>query len=266
MSGYNVAAINGMYPMYNSYFNQAALSNLYDMDYSPMGMGGSIFGGGMMPFMPSFGGGLNYDSYFNNMKNYLNFTSDYNLQMVENQRRNDLRINATDEGIQNAAAILKEKIDANEQEQIQAAFAAYVKSVAAKYPGESKQNIINRAKSLYANLYNISINDDIRAKGNNSFKQGLYQTLTLGLADNTTAEENIAILSGQPVSRTEQTNKVLGRTAGGFIMGTGAVLGLSQIKALKHLKGKWAVLGGIAGAAISGIGALFGGTRNTEKA
>ncbi len=264
MSGYNVAAINGMYPMYNNYFNQAALSNLYDMDYGPMGMNGSLFGG-MMPFMPSFGGGLNYDSYFNNMKSYLNFTSDYNLQMVENQRRNDLRINATDEGIQNAAAVLKEKIDANEQEQIQAAFAAYVKSVAAKYPGESKQNIINRAKSLYTNLYNISINDDIRAKGNNSFKQGLYQTLTLGLADNTTAEENIAILSGQPVSRTEQTNKVLGRAAGGFIMGTGAVLGLSQIKALKHLKGKWAVLGGIAGAAISGIGALFGGTRKTEQ-
>lgn len=262
MSGYNVAAINGMYPMYNSYMNQSALSNMYDMD---MGMYGSIFNGGMMPFMPAFGGGMNYDYYFNNMKNYLNFTSDYNLQMVENQRRNDLRINATDEGIRNAAAVLREKIAADEQEQILGAYKSFVEAVAAKYPGESAQNIINRAKNTYSTLYNTSITDDIRSKGSNSFKQGLFQTLTFGLANNTTAEENISAISGQPVARSEQISKFLGRSSGGFIVGTGAVLGLSQIKALKHLKGKWAVLGGLAGAVISGITALCGVGTRSEK-
>lgn len=266
MPDYNVAAMNGMYPMYNNYLNQSALGNMYDTDLysSPMGMGGSIFGGSM-PFMPTFGGGMNLDSYYKNMTDNLNFTSNWQLQMVENQRRNELKLNAYDEGIQSAASVLNEKIAANEQEQIQQAFLAYVEAVAAKYPGESKQAIINRAKSEYQRLYNTSVSDDIRQKGSNSFLQGMYQSLTLGLADNTTAEENISQITGQPVSRSANMQKALGRTAGGFIVGSGTMLAASPlIKGIKGLRGKWAIIAGIAGAAIAGISSLAGSSRKAE--
>ena len=239
----------GMYnPMYSSYINNAFLSNMYDTDY--MGMNGSIFG--MMPFTPSFTG-LNYDAYFNNMKDYLNFTSDYNLQMVENQRKNELRINAVDEGIRNAAAVLNEKIAGNEQEQVVGAFQNLVNAVAAKYPGENERNIINRAKATYQSLYNTSLTDDIRAKGRDSFTQGLFQVLTFGVANNVTAEENISTLSGQPESKSSKIRKGLGRGLGGAILGGGAVLAANQLKWLKCLKGKWAVLGMIAGGIIAGV-------------
>ncbi len=233
-----------MNPMYNSYMTQAGLYDMYN--------GGSIFG-----MMPSFTG-MNYDSYFNNMKNYLNFTSDYNLQLVENQRRNELRINAVDEGIRSAASVLNDKIKANEQEQILGAFENLVNAVARKYPGETEKDIINRAKSSYQSIYDTSINNDIRANGNGSFKQGLYQVLSFGLANNVTAEENIAALTGQPEAKSSKIEKALGRATGGALMGGGAVLALSQLKWLKCLKGKWAVLGMIAG----GLAASITGLRN----
>lgn len=265
MAGEAITPINGYMNPYSSYLNQASLYNIYDTDTmysSPLGMGGSIFGGGMMPFMPTFGGGMNYDSYFNNMKSYLNFTSDYQYQMAENQRNNDLRLNAVDEGIQNAASVLNEKIAANEQEQIQQAYETLLAAVAAKYPNADKKAIINRAKTEYARIYRTSITDDIRQKGNNSFLQGLYQSLTLGLADNKTAEENISALTGQPVSRTASMEKTLGRATGGFIVGSGTVLGASAlIPAVKGLKGKWAILAGLAGAAIAGLGGIFSSQR-----
>ena len=170
----DVAAV-GSLPMYNGWANYSGLSNLYDTDL----MGSSIFNGYMMPFMP--GGGINYDKYFNQMNDYLNFTSDYSLNMVENQRRNELRLNAADESIRNAAAILNEKIADNEQQQIMLAYRAYLEAVAAKYPGESERNIIARAKTDYQRLYNTSISDDIRKYGHNSFTHGLFNGLTFGL-------------------------------------------------------------------------------------
>ena len=218
----DVAAV-GSLPMYNGWANYSGLSNLYDADL----MGSSIFNGYMMPFMP--GGGINYDKYFNQMNDYLNFTSDYSLNMVENQRRNELRLNAADESIRNAAAILNEKIADNEQQQIMLAYRAYLEAVAAKYPGESERNIIARAKTDYQRLYNTSISDDIRKYGHNSFTHGLFNGLTFGLYGKTTPEENISKITGQPVSRWEKFKEIGGNATGGA-----AVAGVGLFAA-KHL-------------------------------
>lgn len=255
MSG--IAALGSMYPMYNSYMNQAALSSLYDMDYNPMGMYGSIFGGGMMPFMPSFGGGLNYDSYFNNMKNYLNFTSDYNLQMVENQRRNELRINGTDEAIRNAASVLNEKIVANEQEQVQQAYRSYIEAVAAKYPGESEKNIIARAKSNYQQLYNSTITDDLRKYGHDNFTHGLYKGLTFGLYNKTTPEDNISQITGQPVSRWDKFKESAGLATGGAAVAGGGLFLAKNLGWLKKVPKCGWIYTGIIGAAAA-TAAIFG--------
>lgn len=250
MSDYNVAALSGMYPMYNSYSNYVGLSGLYDMDL----MGGSIFNG-MMPFMPTFGGGMNYDYYFNNMKDYLNFTSDYNLQMVENQRRNDLRINAVDEAIRNAAAVLNEKIVANEQQQIQQAYNNYIAAVAAKYPGESEQNIVARAKSNYQQLYNSTITDEIRKYGHDTFTHGLYRGLTFGLYGKLTPEDNISKITGQPVSRWDKFKEIGGLATGGAAVTGGGLFVAKHLKWLSKVpKLGWLYAGLLsAGAAIAAI-------------
>ncbi len=252
MSGYmNVGAING-FPMYGSYANYAGLSNLYDSDL----MGTSVFNG-MMPFMPAFGGGVNYDYYYNNMKNYLNFTSDYNLQMVENQRRNDLRINATDEAIRNAAAVLNEKIVDNEQQQILQAYNSYIEAVAAKYPNEDERNIVARAKSTYQQLYNASISDEIRRYGHDSFTHGLFKGLTFGIYGKTTPEENISRITGQPVSRWEQFKEIGGLAAGGAaVAGGGLFLAKNLGWLAKVPKLGWLYGGLVAGSAA--LAAIFG--------
>lgn len=264
MADNNVSAINGgmWNPMFNSYYNQAGLSTLYDMD--SMSMNGSLFGGGMM--MPTFCGGMNYDSYFKNYSDMLNFQSNSQLQMVNNQRQNQIAINSPDAAIRKAAAILNEKIVSNEQEQIQPALKNFVATLRTKYPNATDEQLVNQASIEWGNYYQTPIPDLIREKGNNSFLQGLYQSLTFGFADNITAEENIAKIYGQPVSRTQQLEKSLGRAAGGAIVGTGTVLAASPfLKCMKGLKGKWAVIAGIVGGGIGLVSSLFGGGR-TEQA
>ncbi len=253
MPDYSVSAINGMsYPLYNGYMNNNSLRNLYDMD-----MYGSIFTPGMMPYMPAFTGGMNYDFYYNNMKDYLNFTSDYNLQLVENQRKNDLRINATDEAIRNAATILNEKIVENEQKQILGAYNSYLSAVAAKYPNESKENIIARAKTTYAQLYKTSINDEIRKYGHDSFTHGLYNTLTFGLYGGTTPEDNISKITGQPVSRWEKAKYTGGQVAGGVAITTTGILLAKNLKWLTKIPKIGFLYAGIV-AAGGAIAAMFG--------
>lgn len=68
------------------------------------------------------------------------------------QRNADLRINASVEGVQGAAANLKDKILQNEQDQIQEAYKAYVDSVRAAYGDGTEQEVQSRAKSLYAQM------------------------------------------------------------------------------------------------------------------
>ena len=254
MSGYmNVGAIGG-FPMYNSYANYAGLSNLYDMDI--MGSTGSIFNG-MMPFMPTFGGGMNYDYYYNNMNNYLNFTSDYNLKMIENQRRNDLRINGIDEAIRNAASVLNEKIAANEQQQIKQAYLNYIETVAAKYPGEDERNVVARAKSTYQQLYNATISDEIRKYGHDSFTHGLFKGLTFGLYGKTTPEENIAAITGQPVSRWDKFKEIGGLATGGAALAGGGLFLAKNLGWLAKVPKLGWLYTGIVGASAA-LAAIFG--------
>lgn len=230
-------------PYFNNYCNYAGMTNLYD------NMNTGIFS--IMPFAPAFNS-ANYQSYFNNMKNYLNFTSDYNLQMVENQRKNEISINAADAAIKKAAAILEEKIEANEQEQIMGALNNFKDAIRMKYKDATEDQISSYASVEWAKTNSTTIPKLIREKGTNSYLQGLYQVISLGYADNITAEENISKIYNQPVSRKEKTLKVLGRGTGGAMLGVGATIAISPlISGLKKLRGKWAILGAIAGSILA---------------
>lgn len=274
MIGNNAAM--GMYGLSpnNLYANQIALNDLTNLDlYPPMGMtmdpllsmNGSIFGNGYnnfgmmgmggMPYMPTFGGGYanNYQDYYKNLEQYQDFMIDNQVRQQQKMRTADLRLNSPQEGIQKKAVLLKEKIMQDEQEQIQIAYKDFIASVKAMYPDGSDEEIANRASSIYSQLNGgTSVNDDIRQYGKGSFEQGFLQTVTLGLADKKTAEENISDLTGQPVGRTEKSKKFAGNIAGGALFGGATFLAtMPLLKALKvgaKSRTFWGILaGGIVG-------------------
>lgn len=267
MAGFNMAA--GMYGMFpNIYNNQVALNDLTDMDlYSPIGMvnpmmsmNGSIFGGGFgafggglggYPCMPMFtGGGYNYEDYYKNYEKYQDFMINNQVRQQQKMRNADLRLNSPQEGIAKQATLLHEKIMQNEQQQIQLAYQQFKESVRAMYGYASDEEIANRASTLYAQMHGCSITDDIRRYGRGSFTQGFLQTVSLGIADKKTAEENVAELTGQPVGRYERGKKIAGNVAGGAVFGGAAAISAGYLlKAFaKGMKNKPFIAGLIGGA------------------
>ena len=254
------ADMYGLYP--NIYNNQVALNDLTDMDlYSPlgmanpiMGMNGSIFNAGVYPIMPGiYGGSYNYEDYYKNYDKYQNFLIESRVRQQQKMREADIRLNSPEEGIAKKAAYLHEKIMRNEQQQIQLAYNDFKESVRSMYPNATEEEISNRTSTLYKRYINVSLTDDIRKHGRGSFTQGFLQTVTLGFADNKTAEENISDLTGLPVGRTERTKKIAGNIAGGAIVGGGGfLLGKVIAKAL-GVASKSRTFWGIAAGAIGGL-------------
>ena len=274
MADQSVAAINGtgygmgMNPwMMSAYSNQIAMNDLFEDMYStnPMSMNGSLFGGmgmGMYPMFPAFTG-MNTDNWMQQMDKWQDYSIDRQVRYQEKSRNADLRLNSPMEGIAEAARVLNEKIHKDEQEQILPALSHYVEAVKAAYPNGTDADVLNRARSLYEQQFHTDLVDDIRANGKDAFTQGFIQAVTFGLADNKTAEENIADITGQPVGRGDQTKKILGRAAGGAVLGgTGAYL-LSFSKYFKFLGKSKPLLVAAAGALIAGLAALGAGPKTS---
>lgn len=215
-------------PFMNGYSSYAAMGDLYGLDNynysaygSPMAYGG--YGAG----------GYNYQQYYDNMLQMQEYQSKFNLHSVELQRHNDIAINNADYGIKKAFEILQTKIVSNEQEQIIGALENLQNAVREKYPTATDTQIANYTSRIYSQLSGgTSLPQDILTHGSSSFAQGFKQAIGLGLfADNKTAEENIAEISGQPESRSSQMAKHSGRAAGGACVGaaagaaTGAAIG-----------------------------------------
>ena len=274
MADFNMAAnMYGLYP--NLYNNQIALNDLTDMDlYAPMGslynpmmanpmmtMNGSIFGGGMLGGYPSMmgypiasgGSATSYEDYYKNYEKYQDFMIGNQVKQQQKMRNADLQLNSPVEGVSKQASLLHEKIMKNEQQQIQGAYEKFKDSVRAMYGDASEEEISNRAAKLYSELNNgVSLTDDIRQYGRGSFTQGLFQTLTLGIADKKTAEENIAEMTGQSIGRTEKAKKIAGNVVGGAVFaGVTAVTAKYILSAFcKGLKNKAFIatlIGGIIG-------------------
>ena len=263
MSGYNMAT--GMYGLFpNWYNNQVALNDLTKLDMYPMlgymtdplmSMNAGIFQacpGFNMPYMPTYPGGYNYENYYKNYSEYQDFMIDRRVNYEQKMRNANLKLHAPEEGIAKQAAILHEKIMQNEQQQIQQAYKAFKESVRAMYGGGDDTQIANRASSLYKQVTGVSLTDDIRQHGRDSFTQGFLQTTTFGIADSKTAEENIAELTGQPVGRSERAKKIAGNIAGGAVFGGAAAISakylLKAFCAGAKNKTFWAaIIGGIAG-------------------
>lgn len=260
-----VNPLSGVQPSGNFQYTPYT-SSMYDLDETdlnygmyPMSMNGSIFGGAdmMMPMAGCYGG-MNNTSYFNNMKDYQKFYVDYNIDQQKMQRNADLKINGSVEGIQTAAANLKDKILQNEQDQIQEAYKAYEDSVRAAYGEGSDQEIRSRALTLYTSMNGgKSLIQDLRENSHGSATQGFIQSLSFGMYDRHSAEDNISDITGQPVGTGEKTKQNVGRIAGAGTIG-GIVYGIA--KALKS--GKAGIIG-LATAGVIGLISFISGKATT---
>jgi len=240
---------------YNPYYQNGSYYDFDDLDvnygaYPMMGADGSIFGSsmGMMPVMGATAGSS--QSYFDNMKNYQKFYVDYNIDQQKMQRNADLRVNASLEAVKGTAAMLKDKVVNNEQDQIQEAFERYLAAVKSAYGNGTDSELKARALSLYAQMNGgKTLYQDLRDYGHGSFTQGAIQSMTMGLYDRHCAEDNISEISGAPVGTTDKLKHNAGRLTGAAVVGGGAY-GLAK---LTKLGGK----AGIVGLAAAGAAALM---------
>jgi hypothetical protein len=207
-------------------------------------MGGSIFGNGYMSPLTD-----NNQNYFDNMREYQKFNVEYNIEQEKLARNADMKINASMEAIKNSARVLKDKIVANEQDQIMEAYEKYVNTVAQAYGEGTPEEIKARATTLYAQMNgNQSIIDDLRQYAHSSTTQGFIQSMTLGGFDRKSAEDNISEITGAPVNTGEKTKQNVGRVAGAATFGT---LAYTLSKCLHSGKAK------VIGWAAAGISALM---------
>ena len=274
MAGENVSAINpyGM-SLYNNYTNSVMLDDLCGFNSGipgMMSMDGSLFSGGTMttPFMPGCGGGFNTESYFNNMQMYQDFMYDQQIRQNQKQRQVNFQVGVQDEVMAKKLDILHEKIVQNEQQQVLPALQSLLESISGGAgQGGTPDQLIARAESLYQQRFQASISDDLRKYGNGSLTQGFLQTVSLGCMDKTTAEENIAAINNQPVSRWENTKKLVGNGLGGAMVGATSLYAISSLPLLKGLfKSKPLIAAGVGAIAglLSGIGiGLF--NQNSSK-
>jgi len=255
VGGYGGSVMNNdliMAPFLNSYQSRvAAQDSLSRLDTDSLSMNGSI--------MPGFtgAGNFDYDAFYNQMEQTQNRMTDNQIRQTQRWRNVSFMANTPYAAIQKQVKALHTKVIEDEQEQIRDAFQALKASVRAAYDPEgtaTDEQITAQAEREYFNLYGKELVEDLKDHSSGSFKQGFLQTVTFGLYDGVTAEENVAMITGQPVGRKEHTKKTLGNAVGGAIMGATGLGLLSKIGWLgKALKSKplWA-------AAIGGLAGLFG--------
>lgn len=246
MATNSVDSVNYAQNLCNPYYDRLDYTDIGSYsDYSNY-YNSSIFGPGMMPI---YGGtGYNQQNYFDYMKDYQKFNIDYNVDQQNMTRNADLRINASIEAVRGAAMILKDKVLANEQDQIQDAYKNYVEAVRAAYGEGTEAEIKSRANTLYAQMNGgITLYQDLRENAHGSATQGFIQTLTFGLYDRKSAEDNISEISGAPVGTGEKTKHNLGRVAGAGVVG-GIGYGIA-----KFLGSGKAGIWGLAAAGVAGL-------------
>ena len=260
--GYATGNIDySLMPLLENYKNQVAM---LDPMNSPLSMNGSVFGAYPMinPYMGGVGvgnyynnGKFDYDQYYADMRNNNHSMMENSLIQAQESRQYNYKANAPMTLLQKQATTLKVKIEQDEQDQIQQALYAYLASVRNVYDPNgqmSEQNLLAQAEAIYSQQFpGRSIQGDLAQYSKGSFKHGLLQALTFGMYDKTTAAENIATITGQPVGTRDSLWKKLGNAVGGSVLGA---LGLGLLGRMVKCGGKASILGAIGGAILGYLG------------
>ena len=239
-----------MAPFLNGYQSQVeALDSYNRLNSDALSMDGSIF--------PNFTGSFDYDQFYKNMQKNQDYMYQNQRRMAENWRSNDFAINVPMQEVQEMCENLHTKIIQDEQEQIRDSYNALKHAVRAAFDpnGEAtEKQIAAKTRSIYKQYMGKDLTEDILNHSSGSFKQGFLQTVTLGLYDGVSAEENVAMITGQPVGRKQNALKKTGNALGGATIGAVGLALLSKVKWIAPLfksKPLWAAIAGAIGGAIA---------------
>ena len=167
---------------------------------------------------------------------------DFNMRQQQRYRYNNAEVTAPLNKLTLAATTLQSKILENEQDQIEGALQAFVQAYRQAYDPEGTMD----NETALANAVLLA---DIKDNGSSAFMSGFVRSATFGLfGDRTTADENIAKVTGQPVSEASKKWHTVGRVAGKAA--TGAAAGATIGAAVTSWSGGW---GAIIGAVVGGI-------------
>ncbi len=200
--------------MYGSVYGNADID--LTSDYS-LGTGVGSYGFGYGGDYAGAYGGYNPESMYQQMDKWTDYMYDRNVKYTEKGRANDLRINGPLDAAAYAADALKEKIEKDDQPQIQIAFEKYktaIKNLYPEYANLDDKSLTAKAMDLYKQRHNIAVKDDIRDKSNNIFIQKFLNGATFGLGWNGSGEETIEKITGNQMSREDKIKGAVGTTAG----------------------------------------------------
>jgi hypothetical protein len=248
-----VNGINSFYggfnPIANGYQNAISAYDMYDND--------SVFGGGYMN--PGMGGlmnpamaGMGYMDptwYINQQLRGSQAMATGQAQLQKVSRDAQMLAYGKENSAMSDLAVLNMRAKSGDQTSIQLLVKKCIESLRELYPNATNKELGAEAIRRYKAQFGTDFVIDLKAHSSGSFMQGVKQAVGLGLiADNITAEENIAALKDIPVDRLEDRHKTGGRMAGGALFAGIATVVLAVgaaivTKSLKPLKGiKWALL------------------------
>lgn len=187
--------------------------------------------GSATPFTGNYGYGFGYnpDDYYRYMDKNQDYMINYQVNQQEKMRNADMRVNSPYESISLSAKLLHDKIKEDEQQQIIPAFKKYCEQITSMYGTTDKNDILARAEQIYQSLYRNTIEDDLKANGKDSFTQGMLQAMSFGIADNKTAAENGAELTGEEVGRSDRAKKIAGNLTGAAAIGASTTIGINVL-------------------------------------
>lgn len=209
--------------MYANNFGGGSLDGSLFSPYSMMGGMGYGMGMGMYgaydPAMAKMSP-IERMQYFNQMSDTM---EDYqiNRQVVraDKQRNADLRINGNDNAIDTQVKTTKRLIEEGDQDEVADAYDRAVALVKKQYHGATDE----QAKSILESNYNVA--GAIQASpGGSEFWHGFKDIIGFGLfTDNKTKKDNLAYVTGAPVSHKDKNRRKAGEILGGVLLATAAI-------------------------------------------
>ncbi len=190
------------------YGSDIDLTTDYTAGVGSYGYGGYASGGAY---------GYNPDAMYQQMDKWTDYMYDRNVKYTEKGRANELRINGPLQSAQYAADALKEKIEKDDQPQIQVAFENFKNSLKKLYPelaALDDKTLTAKAMDLYKERNGIGVKDDIRDKSNSMFWQKFANGATFGMGWSGSGEETIEAITGNSMSREDKIKGAFGTTLG----------------------------------------------------
>lgn len=225
------------YSLYPSYSNWGQFNDrLEDLtmgggfNYDPLSMSQSVFPNSFVGGING-GGAMTQEEY--NKRQVVQVQADTNLSKEQIDGNNNVArhaktveiLNQTkDSAGKSAAGKLHDLAVADRQDLIPVAYANLLKvareELEANGDKVSEEDVKNRAEEIYTQATNKRLTDDLEQHGTPQFIHGLEQGfLGLGwlLTDNKTAKDNIAEITGQPISKADQFQNIAGIVVGGAL-------------------------------------------------